>query len=138
VSTTDAAAPPLGAREVVEAMLDAELARDWERWRQLLAPDVIVDHPDAPPLVGIAENLAFVRRFSDAVDDYERHLFDIVADDDAAAFRFSLTGVLARPLGERPPRPEPFEIAGAAFVTTWGGRVVRIVEIITTNTLRGG
>lgn len=117
-------------------MLEAELAADWERWAGLVAPDLIVAHGHAPPLVGIAENLGLVRTFRDAVDDYERHVFDLVADEDTAAFRFSVTGVLARPLEAAAPSRGTFEIAGAAFVTTWAGRAVRIVELLTRNTLR--
>lgn len=138
MSTTDAEAPTLGARELVEAMLLAENTADWERWTQLVAADVLMDHPTAGPVVGIAENLAMLRRFREAVDDYERHVFDVVCDDTSAAFRFSITGVLVQPVGDHEPTGSSFEIAGAAFVSTWGGRVVRVVEILTTNTLRQG
>ena len=136
--TTDAEAPTLGARELVDAMLLAEVDADWERWGQLVAPDVIMDHPTVGPTIGIAENLACLRAFREAVQGYERHVFDLVCDESSAAFRFSITGVLAEPIRDLEPSPAPFEIAGAAFVSTWGGRVVRIVEILTTNTLRAG
>lgn len=134
----DAEAPVLGARELVDAMLQAENEADWDRWAELVAADVIIDHPTAGPEVGIEGNLELVRRFREAVDGYERHVFDLVCDDTSAAFRFSVTGVLARPVSDLPGNGQSFEIAGAAFVTTWGGRVVRIVEILTTNTLRTG
>jgi ketosteroid isomerase-like protein len=138
MSTANAEAPAVGARELVAAMLDAENQADWETWASLVAADVIIDHPTAGPTVGIAENLALIRRFREAADDYRRDVFDLVCDDTSAAFRFAITGLLARPLegSEIEVTGQTFEIAGAAFVTTWGGRVVRIVEILTTNTLR--
>lgn len=136
MSATDAEAPTLGAKALVEAMLLAENTADWEGWTRLVAADVLMDHPTFGPTVGIAENLAHLRRFRDAVDDYERHVFDLVCDETSAAFRFSITGVLAAPVGDLEPTGSPFEIAGAAFVSTWGGRVVRVVEILTSNTLR--
>lgn len=136
MTATDAGAPTLGAEHLVGAMLEAENEADWSTWVDLVAADVIVDHPTAGPTVGIAENLALLRRFRDAVDDYRRDVYDLVCDRASAAFRFSITGVLARPVGSHQPTGRPFEIAGAAFVTTWGGKVVRIVEILTTNTLR--
>jgi ketosteroid isomerase-like protein len=137
MTATDAGSLTLGARELVEAMLDAENQADWRAWAEVVAADVLIDHPTAGPRVGIDENLALLKRFREAVDDYQRDVFDLVADGADAAFRFAITGVLARPLGEHEPTGRRFEIGGAAFVTTWGGKVVRIVEILTTNTLRG-
>lgn len=136
MTATDAESLTLGARELVDAMLDAENAADWRAWSAIVAADVIIDHPTAGPTVGIPANLALIRRFREAVDDYRRDVFDLVCDASSAAFRFAITGVLARDVGDHVATGEPFEVAGAAFVTTWGGRVVRIVEILTTNTLR--
>ena len=136
MTATDAGSLTLGARELVEAMLDAENQADWRAWEALVAADVLIDHPTAGPTVGIPENLALIKRFREAVDDYRRDVFDLVCDRTSAAFRFAITGELARSLDGHEATGAPFEIAGAAFVTTWGGRVVRIVEIVTTNTLR--
>ena len=136
MTATDAEPVTLGAHDLVDAMLDAENEADWRAWADVVAADIIIDHPTAGPTVGIAANLALLRRFRDGVDDYQRDIFDLVCDSSSAAFRFSITGVLARPVGSHQPTGRPFEIAGAAFVTTWGGKVVRIVEILTTNTLR--
>jgi ketosteroid isomerase-like protein len=138
MTATDAEAPPLGAQELVQAMLVAEIEADWDAWGALVAADVLMDHSTGGPTVGIAENLSLLKRFREAVDDYQRDVFDLVCDATSAAFRFAITGVLARDVGDMVATDEPFEIAGAAFVTTWGGRVVRIVEILTTNTLRSG
>lgn len=127
----------LGTRELVEGMLQAENTADWAVWRRLVAEDIIIDHPTLGPQVGIEPNLELIRRFREAVDDYRRDIVDLVCDETSAAFRFSITGVLARPVGDvHDATGDSFEIAGAAFVSTWGGRVVRIVEILTTNTLR--
>lgn len=138
MSTIDLEPRSLGTRELVEAMLDAENRADWAAWSLLVAEDVLIDHPTLGPHVGIDANVAHIRRFREAVDQYRRDIFDLVCDEASAAFRFAITGVLARDLAPHlQASNEPFEVAGAAFVTTWGGRVVRVVEILTTNTLRG-
>lgn len=138
MAVVDAEMPTVLASDLVEAMLEAENHADWRAWAALVSADVIMDHSTAGITVGIAESVDFIRGFREAVDDYQRDVFDLVCDGPCAAFRFAVTGVLARDVGDLRATGKPFEIAGAAFVTSWGGRVVRIVEILTTNTLRTG
>ena len=127
----------LTTREVIEAIAEAENDADWARWESLVSEDVIIDHPTLGAQVGVANNLALVKAFREAVDDYRRDIFDVVCDGENGAFRFAITGVLARDIGTlRSATHRSFEVAGATFVGTRAGRLVRSVRIITTNTLR--
>lgn len=127
----------LTTRQVIQAMVEAENDADWARWESLVSEDVIIDHPTLGAQVGVAANLALIKAFREAVDDYRRDVFDVVCDGENGAFRFAITGVLARDIGTlRPATGRPFEVAGATFVGTRAGRLVRSVRIITTNTLR--
>jgi len=137
MAIVDAAGSTMLASDLVWAMLEAEKQADWRAWAELVSADVIMDHATAGITVGIAESVDFIRGFREAVDDYQRDVFDLVCDGPCAAFRFAITGVLARDVRDLRATGKPFEIAGAAFVTMWGGRVVRVVEILTANTLRG-
>ncbi len=98
---------------------------------------MIIDHPTLGAQVGVAVNLELIKAFREAVEDYRRDVLDLVCDGENGAFRFAITGVLARDVGELlPATRRPFEVAGATFVGTRGGRLVRSVRIITTNTLQ--
>lgn len=111
----------------------AENAGRWSDWRALVAEDVFIDHPGLGVVIGAEANLALVRGFHDAVRSYRREVFDVVGDAGAGAFRFTITGSLVGTFDGRLPAAAglPVDIAGAAFVNQRGGRLVRVVELVT-------
>lgn len=128
IVTTKVHAPP---RDVVLGIQTAENTGDWNSYRQLLAEDVIIEHPGIGAIIGIEENYELVRGFVERVENYRRDVFDLVADDDTAAFRFSITGVYGDP-------PDELDVAGAVFCRVREGRLVRVVELVTRTNVGGG
>lgn len=118
---------PLDVRSLTYAVCEAENEGDWDVWRELVAEDVVVDAP-VGVLIGLEPNIELVARFRAAVRGYRRRIFDLVCEGDTGAYRFEVTGHLEAD-------GSPLELAGAVFFGTRDGRITRVVELVTRNSL---
>ena len=114
----------------------AENDGDWERFADLLDPDVTIVHPGIGAVVGVEANVMVMQLITAAIEDYQRTTSDLVTADGRGAFKFSITGQHTGDLPGFPATGEPVEIAGAMFFSTRNGRLHHAEELTNHDSLR--
>jgi predicted ester cyclase len=115
----------------------AENRHDWGAIEAVFDPDVEIVHPGIGSVRGRDDNLAVMRLIMGAIDGYRRQRHETVCDGDRCAFRFTITGRHTGDLPGFPATGEPVEIMGAIFAEARQGHLVRIVEILEHDSIRG-
>jgi steroid delta-isomerase-like uncharacterized protein len=116
------------ARELMDRITEAVMARDADAFAEIYADDVVADTPDEGRLVGRQALVDWLMRFGQAFPDTSFEMIGTLDTDDRAADEAYLTathtGTLQMPDGDLPPTGRRIRIRECDAITVEGGKVV--------------